>query len=51
VYPEYAEMLVRWGIDSISVNPDAIDAARRQIASAEQRVLLDAARTQATTRR
>jgi pyruvate,water dikinase len=51
VYPEYAEMLVRWGIDSISVNPDAIEAARRQIAAAEQRVLLDAARTQATPRR
>jgi pyruvate,water dikinase len=51
VYPEYAEMLVRWGIDSISVNPDAIDAARRQIAAAEQRVLLEVARTQAAPRR
>jgi pyruvate,water dikinase len=44
VYPEYAEMLVRYGIDSISVNPDAIDEARRNIAVAEQRILLEAAR-------
>jgi pyruvate,water dikinase len=44
VYPEYAEQLVRWGIDSISVNPDSIDRARRQIAAAEQRVLLARAR-------
>jgi pyruvate,water dikinase len=45
VYPDYAERLVRWGIDSISVNPDAIDITRRQIAAAEQRVMLAAART------
>ena len=45
VYPEYAELLVRAGIDSISVNPDAIDASRRNIAIAEQRIILDAART------
>jgi pyruvate,water dikinase len=44
VYPEYAERLVEWGIDSISVNPDAIDAARRHIAAAEQRLLLEEVR-------
>jgi pyruvate,water dikinase len=44
VHPEYAEQLVRWGIDSISVTPDVLEATRRQIAAAEQRVLLDAAR-------
>ncbi|HWE41258.1 MAG TPA: phosphoenolpyruvate synthase [Gemmatimonadaceae bacterium] len=44
VYPEYAEQLVRWGIDSVSVNPDAVDRTRRNIAAAEQRILLDAAR-------
>ena len=51
VYPEYAELLVRLGIDSISVNPDAIDVTRRNVAAAERRVLLDAARTQDAERR
>jgi pyruvate,water dikinase len=44
VYPEYAEFLVRSGIDSISVNPDAIERTRRNVAVAEQRLCLDAAR-------
>ncbi len=44
VYPEYAELLVRAGIDAISVNIDAVDRARRLVAAAEQRLLLDAAR-------
>jgi pyruvate,water dikinase len=43
-HPDYAERLVRWGIDSISVNPDVIEAVRREIARAEQRILLAAAR-------
>jgi pyruvate,water dikinase len=44
VHPEYAELLVRAGIDAISVNIDAVDRARHLIAAAEQRLLLDRAR-------
>ncbi|MBV9880699.1 MAG: phosphoenolpyruvate synthase [Gemmatirosa sp.] len=44
VYPEYARFLVECGVDSISVNPDALETARRNVAVAEQRLLLEAAR-------
>ena len=44
VYPEYAELLVRAGIDCISVNMDAVDRTRRSVAAAERRLLLDHAR-------
>ncbi len=44
VHPEYAEHLVRAGIDAISVNADALDRARMLIARAEQRVVLENAR-------
>jgi pyruvate, water dikinase len=44
VHSEYAEMLVRWGIDSISVSADAATRARRNIAAAEARLMLHVAR-------
>lgn len=44
VHPEFAELLVDAGIDSISVNPDAIVATRRNVDAAERRILLAAAR-------
>jgi len=50
VYPEYAELLVRSGIEAISVNIDAVDRARRLVAAAEQRLLLDKARAKGARR-
>jgi pyruvate, water dikinase len=46
VHAEYAEQLVEWGIDSISVNVDAIDRTRRTIAVAEARLLVEQARVE-----
>lgn len=45
VYPEFAEALVRFGIDSVSVNPDVIDVTRKTVASAEQKILLERLRS------
>jgi len=42
VYPEIVEHLVRWGISSVSVNPDVIERTRKIIAQAEMKVLLEA---------
>jgi len=44
VFPEYASKLVQWGIDSISVNWDVIEQTVRNVASAEQKLLLEKAR-------
>lgn len=42
VYPELCEFLVQSGIDSISVNPDAVVRTKKMVAHIEQRILLDA---------
>lgn len=38
-YPELVEKLVRWGVTSISVSPDAIQRSREMIAWAEKRLV------------
>jgi pyruvate,water dikinase len=46
--PAFAEHLVRMGITSVSVNPDAIAAARRTVAAAERRLMLESVLAQRT---
>jgi pyruvate,water dikinase len=47
VYPEFAEFLVRQGIDSISLNADTVIPTIRTIASLEQRMKLEGLRARA----
>ncbi|MEG0798498.1 MAG: phosphoenolpyruvate synthase [Acidaminococcaceae bacterium] len=42
VYPEFAEFLVKSGIDSMSVNPDTVKFTKKMVAQVEQRIMLDA---------
>ena len=42
VYPEFAEFLVKNGIDSMSVNPDTVKFTKKMVAQVEQRIMLDA---------
>lgn len=39
IYPELTEMLVSWGITSVSVNPDIIDSTREIVHEAERKLL------------
>jgi len=43
VYPEFVEFLVRAGIDSMSVNPDAVKATKKMVAAVEHRIILEKA--------
>ena len=40
LYPEFAALLVKEGIDSISANPDSVIRTRRSVAGAERKELL-----------
>lgn len=44
LYPDFAEFLVRQGIDSMSINPDTVYYTRKLVASVEQKILLNSIR-------
>ena len=44
-YPQSIEQLIKWGIDSISVEPQAVETTYKAIARAEQSLILNAARS------
>jgi pyruvate,water dikinase len=41
VYEDFTEAIVRFGIDSVSVNPDVVIQTRKLVASVEQKILLE----------
>jgi pyruvate, water dikinase len=49
--PDFAEFLVRVGIDSISVNNDAVVVTRKHVASIEQKIILERLAEQAALAR
>ncbi len=49
--PDFAEFLVRVGIDSISVNNDAVVNTRKHVASVEQKIILERLAEQAAIAR
>jgi pyruvate,water dikinase len=38
-YPDLVEMLVKWGITSVSVNPDAVNSVRMIVSKCEKKLL------------
>ena len=42
IYPDFCEFLIKCGIDSISVNPDAVVHTKQIAAQIEQKMVLDA---------
>ena len=44
-YPEFAQFLVEAGIDSMSINPDTVAYTRKLVASVEQKLILNKARS------
>lgn len=43
VYPDFTEFLIKSGIDSVSVNPDAVKSTKHLVAHVEQKILLEKA--------
>jgi pyruvate,water dikinase len=41
VYPEFTRFLIESGIDSVSVNPDAVVQTKKLVAQVEQRIILE----------
>ena len=48
-YPSLVDLLIQWGITSISVEPDAVERTYRAIARAEKRILLKSPRNDSAT--
>lgn len=43
VYPDFTTFLIKSGIDSVSVNPDAVKSTKHLVAQVEQRIMLEKA--------
>jgi pyruvate,water dikinase len=43
VYPDFTAFLIKSGMDSISVNPDAVKSTKHLVAQVEQRIMLEKA--------
>ncbi len=43
VYPEFTAFLIKSGIDSVSVNPDAVKSTKHLVAQVEQKIMLEKA--------